>query len=297
MHIHERRSRRVCTALSGCLLPTASGSHRHHRSRHHESAAGSVSGVYGSDPGGSPPHQQRRHRRGPACGGERPSPLRVDQRHRLRHSTSAGADPGGSRAHRCGDSSRARHSQLGLLQRENWYDLTAYLGGEVYAITDTGFVGGIAGSRAFLRFPDGRTIVPWSAPAPVRLIGSSGHFAGYRANTVFQPEWYVGNPDGSITTIPPSSVGVSMSFGGINRHGVIVGGLHRHGGRFSVFVYRDGIVSEGLIPISSGLRLELAYGINDAGYIIALATPAALPYFTSSRAVLLVPSASFARRD
>lgn len=100
-----------------------------------------------------------------------------------------------------------------------------------------------------------------------------------------------------VTRIEPSGIGVTMSLGGMNRAGDLNGHIHRHGGMFTPFLYRNStIIDLNSVVAPSEWRLMVGVGINDAGCIVALATPAAAP-FSAWRAVLLVPAAPAAPSD
>jgi hypothetical protein len=179
-----------------------------------------------------------------------------------------------------------------LLLGPTLYDLSSLFGGTVFALNQDGVLGGVANGQPFLRFADGRVITPWAGTStPVRVIGAGGHFAGFQETFTVQRAWHYGMPDGSVTTIQPFGIGVTMSLTSINRAGDLVGRFHLHGGNVFGFLYRGGTVFNlnSLIAGPTPWRLRVATGINDLGYIIATATPSTT--FTPEHAMLLVPVA------
>ena len=178
-----------------------------------------------------------------------------------------------------------------LLWGSNLYDVNAAVGGTAYAINDSGVIGGIAGSRPFLRLPDGRITTPWLANIPVTTIGPGGHFAGFITTPVVQREWYYGTPDGTVTRIEPIPSGVTMYLADMNGAGDVIGSTHRHGGIFSPFLYRNHTIIDlnSMISLPEGRRLTSVSGMNDAGYIVGVvSTPST---FGDPRGVVLVPAA------
>ncbi len=178
-----------------------------------------------------------------------------------------------------------------LLYGPTLYDLTSLFGGEVFAINQDGELGGAANNRPFLRFADGRVVTPWTTSTPVRVIGSSGHFAGFQETPVTQRPWHYGLPDGTVTTIEPFGTGITMTLSAINRAGDLVGGFHLHGGRLFAFLYRGGTIYDlnSMLVGNTQWQLAAATGINDLGYIIANARFG--NEFFATHAVVLVPSA------
>jgi hypothetical protein len=178
-----------------------------------------------------------------------------------------------------------------LLFGPTLYDLTSLFGGEVFAVNQDGMLGGTANNRPFLRFADGRVVTPWTTSTPVRVIGTSGHFAGFQETPVTQRPWHYGLPDGTVTTIQPFGTGVTMSLAAISRAGDLVGGFHLHGGRLFAFLYRGGTIYDlnSMLVGNAEWHLAAATGINDLGYIIANARFGT--EFFATHAVVLVPSA------
>ena len=174
------------------------------------------------------------------------------------------------------------------------YDLTGLTGARIYTANDAGILGGSLGTRAYVRMPDGSVVTPWD-DGPVQALGDSGHLAGAPGG-VFERPWHYGQLGGAFATIPPlTPIGIALLLNSINAVGDLVGAEHVHGARFSAFLYRSGrAIYLTDVVSNSTLHLLNATGINDAGFITAMAsaTGPTFPMFspgTPVHAVVLVP--------
>ena len=175
------------------------------------------------------------------------------------------------------------------------YDLTGLTGARIYAANDAGVLGGLLGIRPYVRMPDGNVVTPWDDATPVQVVGSQGHLAGSLSGPVEAP-WHYGQLGARFVTVPPlSPVGVALHLNALNAAGDLVGGELVHGARFYAFLYRNGLAVDLTSAISnSALHLLTATGINDAGFITAMASESGptFPMYepgAPARAVVLVP--------
>ena len=192
-----------------------------------------------------------------------------------------------------------------------WTNLTDVTGADIRAINEAGTIGGgtTVGelySSPYLRYADGRVVVPWNdalngrpqgtvirPQPPIMLLGAGGHFASAGAGTGAVPYWWSGTPDGSVTRIADASVLLrEYQPLDINAAGDVVG--YGQGRRMSPlepwyslgFVRRNGT--------TTWLPLDRGVAINDAGLIVGS---------VAASAVVLVPASSlpsgvvFAVRD
>jgi hypothetical protein len=138
------------------------------------------------------------------------------------------------------------------------FDLRALTGAFIADINPDGLMGGSSpGGGPYLRFPDGRTAVPWPEDVAVDRVGPSGHFAG--GNNLLREAAVLlyGRPDGSVTRIPLGGQGIVAVFD-INRRGDVLGEILPLFGLPRSFVYTDGrLLQPPGVPIA----------MNDAGYM------------------------------
>jgi probable HAF family extracellular repeat protein len=102
------------------------------------------------------------------------------------------------------------------------------------------------------------------------IVGATGRTEPEIYENFFRPFIY---EDGVMTAIPtPSQEAYALD---VNDDGVVVGLMRTGGGvaGFSAWIYADGVVTNlnNLIPAGSGLHLERANGINNAGQIVGIA--------------------------
>ena len=178
------------------------------------------------------------------------------------------------------------------------YDLTAITGARIQAGNDAILIGGEMNGLAYLRFPDGRVVVPWSElGSSVKWIGPAGHIAG---PTPGSGNLYYGRPDGSVTTIG-NFPGFFVNIGDINRRGDWVGTTLfsiRFVNLTQAWIYRNSrLLSLNTAVLDYPLQIHAAYAITDAGYIVASALVRMVGLFAETRPVLLVPAAPRAPSD
>ena len=172
------------------------------------------------------------------------------------------------------------------------YDLDLLAGAAIFAVNEAATLGGALGTDAYLRFWDGRVIIPWGAatfpetpgPGTVELIGAGGHFAGRSG----QRAWY-GMPDGSAFPTglaAPARGGFGLR--DINRRGDVVGLLRAHNllpQLDTAFLYADGrLIDLSAAVVSGPNEIRDALAINDERHIVAAATIEGV-----RRSVVLVP--------
>jgi hypothetical protein len=170
------------------------------------------------------------------------------------------------------------------------YDLNALTGASVSAVNEQGVLGGCKGGRGYVRTPDGRERYPWTTAPCVSRIGPAGHFATSQVwdfNPTFKenPAYY-GTPDGRVWTIASFSPPF-LAVSDVNAAGTIVGWQHSSlgGDERPLTIDSDGQLNYlNSVVLSPTWRGRVAYAINDAGYIVA----------TGSGAALLVPTAPLA---
>lgn len=173
------------------------------------------------------------------------------------------------------------------------YDLDAITGAAIAAVNEQAVLGGTLGTNAYLRFPDGRVVTPWTGaalpatpgPGTVERIGPAGHFAGRSGGAA----WY-GRPDGGVTPMGIGEAGrAAFTLNDINRTGRVVGTYRTHillPQLDTAFVYAPAgvvVLDEDVVAGAGDIRSAAA--INDADCVAATAWMG-----DALRAVLLVPA-------
>jgi hypothetical protein len=167
------------------------------------------------------------------------------------------------------------------------YDLAALTGASIAAVNEQGVLGGTAESQPYLRYPDGRVVMPWTpmwGSGSVLVIGPAGHFAGL---TLFDA-YYYGTPDGAVQRMFSATPRTGATLADINRAGDLVGTY-----RFvpfpdstTAFLYRNGqLTILDSAVVSGSIVVAEAHAINDAGHIAGVGRIDGAP-----RAVVLVPT-------
>lgn len=176
---------------------------------------------------------------------------------------------------------------------ETAYDLTALTGARIFAANSAGLIGGQVGDEPYLRYPDGRVVIPWSGPSSgVTRIGPAGHFAGTSPPGLL----YYGLPDGSITTIAIPSLFpfTGLQITDINGRGDLVGNrsfTFRFISENTPYLYKNTrLIDLNTATMNYPLRLFVASAINDAGYIVASAIVSASGSLVVTRPVVLIPA-------
>lgn len=159
------------------------------------------------------------------------------------------------------------------------YDLDALTGASISAVNEAATLGGTVGTDAYLRFWDGRVIVPWRGasfpetpgPGTIELIGSGGHFVGRSGGTAMY-----GLPDGR--TFPPgltAPVRGGFAFRDINSRGDVVGLYRAHNLLPQLdagFLYADGRFTNLREAVTnSPNEIRDAIAINQDRFIVATA--------------------------
>jgi hypothetical protein len=176
------------------------------------------------------------------------------------------------------------------------FDLDMLTGAKIVAVNAAATLGGSTGDDAYLRFWDGRVLIPWRGttlfeagfpgPGTVDLIGAGGHFVGRSG----QAAWY-GMPDGTafpMGLVAPVRGGFALR--DINGRGDVVGLYRPHNLLLQLdtaFLYADGRFTNLSTAVIEGpAEIRDAMAINDTRHIVATATVAG-----ERRSVVLVPNA------
>jgi hypothetical protein len=144
------------------------------------------------------------------------------------------------------------------------YDLTALLrGASIGGINEQGSIGGCLGNLPYLRMLDGGVRQPpWGAARCVEVIGPTGYFSTGHAGDG-RPGYY-GTPDGRMFSLPDVPF---YAVEDLNSSGTLVASVYVEQG---AFVFREGVVTLlNDVIVGSSWRPVRAYGINDAGYVVA----------------------------
>jgi hypothetical protein len=174
------------------------------------------------------------------------------------------------------------------------YDLDALTGASIVSLNEAATLGGTVGNDAYVRFWDGRVLIPWRGttfpntpgPGTVDVVGPGGHFVGRSG-----PFGMYGMPDGSafqMGLLAPVRGG--FAFRDINRYGDVVGMYRGHNLLPQLdtgLLYADGRLTNLSNAIVEGpSEIRDASALNDDRHIVATATIGG-----ERRSVVLIPNA------